>query len=161
MAVNPNSCSDAPSLGIKIDNLSDKHDSLARLLDASIQRIEKLLEQFTTRFDASVSELVKVSQRQETRLAVLENEGANVDKELGNLSDTLSKQTADQETRLVMVENKMEEVRQKVVTMQDQVSKHSTRLAQAGVLVLLVSLAGPVFLEHLLQSPPQSEIRPR
>ena len=128
-------CKDAPTLGIKVDNLARRHDELVVYIKESISELKNMMKVFV----GEIRDQIKEDKAVIDKLEVLNNE---------------------QQTRLALLEEKQKDL---VLETQEQgktIETHGKRLAQGGAVVLAVSLLMPVVLEHWLgqRQPPHSEV---
>lgn len=130
-----NTCKDAPTLGIKVDTLTERHNELVLYLKESISELKAMMKVFTT----EIKEQVKEDKQEIAKLETLNNE---------------------QQTRLALLEAQQKALTAETAAQGVTISNHAKRLAQVSAGVLVASLLLPVVLEHWLgqEAPPQSEI---
>lgn len=129
-------CSAAPNLDADLRVMAAKQDLLVQSLTNGIAEVRDSISTLAKQLERHHSEY-------KTDLASIVN------------------QTNDQESRLAVIESMTTAQEGRIREVEQKVQTHSNRVAQAGAVIVLLSLAGPVLMEHLLNSPPQTEVRPQ
>ena len=153
------SCNQAPTLEVKIDALSTRHEEFAGKIEETVNDIKSEIKGAIHELTKELRENFKELQAQSTKQALMEKEMLSQESRVKKLEENLSKQTQDQEVRLVVIEEKSEENKKDLDSLSSNVEKHGQRLAQVVAIAMCASLFFPVAFEVFINSKStQSEI---